>query len=309
MKRSSLILAFFLIVFLAVSSSFFSGLSSVGAEQLIKIYIDGKEIETDVQPFIVDGRTMVPVRFISEGLGMEVDWDEQTRSVIISSNKAVPANTQPDVPEKTDLPENIEEISIMGESLASSEDLKEILLENNPAAPDLVDYYLEIGEEYGIRGDIAFCQAAKETGWWEYGGLVKARQNNYCGLGATGSPATGDEDLRGAEPSRVWFEKGMHGAFFDCPATGVEAHIQHLYAYASKQSLPEGKEIVDPRFNLVTRGTATCWLDLGGKWAYPGYDRTKYGSLSEAVDNEDTYGHSIINNYYVKAFSASRSKI
>lgn len=301
--------ALFLIVFLAFTSFFFSALSSVGAEQLIKIYIDGKEIETDVQPFIVDGRTMVPVRFISEGLGMNVEWDEQTRSVIISSNKAVPVDAKPDVPEKNDLPENMEELSIMGESLASSEDLKAILLENNPYAPDLVDYYLEIGKEYGIRGDIAFCQAAKETGWWQYGGLVKAGQNNYCGLGATGSPATGDEDLRGAEPSRVWFEKGMHGAFFDCPATGVEAHIQHLYAYASKQPLPDGKEIVDPRFNLVTRGIAARWLDLGGRWAYPGYDRSKYGSLSEAFENADTYGHSIINNFYIKAFSVNGSKI
>jgi len=307
-NRSSLLWVLVLIVFFAVSASFFTNLSSVSAEQLIKIYIDGEEIETDVQPFIVDGRTMVPVRFISEGLGMHVAWDEQSRSVIITS-KEMAVDLQPEFPEKADFPENIEDISIMGESLASREDLKAILWENNPDAPDLVDYYLDIGREYGIRGDIAFCQAAKETGWWKFGNLVKAEQNNYCGLGATGSPATGDEDLRGADPSRIWFEKGMHGAFFDCPATGVEAHIQHLYAYASKEPLPEGKVVVDPRFNLVNRGIASCWLDLGGKWAYPGYDGTKYGSLSEAFDNCDTYGHSIINNYYIKAFSTGKSKI
>jgi len=35
----------------------------------------------DVAPFIVDGRTMVPFRFIGEALGAEVDWDPATRTV------------------------------------------------------------------------------------------------------------------------------------------------------------------------------------------------------------------------------------
>ena len=34
----------------------------------------------------------------------------------------------------------------------------------------------------------------------------------------------------------------------------MEAHIQHLYAYASRDSLPSGKVLADPRFNLVSRG-------------------------------------------------------
>ena len=35
----------------------------------------------DVAPFMVDGRTMVPFRFIGEALGAEVDWDPVTRTV------------------------------------------------------------------------------------------------------------------------------------------------------------------------------------------------------------------------------------
>jgi hypothetical protein len=188
----------------------------------------------------------------------------------------------------------------MGKSTVSSEALRTILRANNPDAPDLVDLYLKIGEEYGIRGDIAFCQAAKETGWWEFGGLVELDQNNYCGLSATGKAAAADEDLRGANPEKVWFVEDKHGAYFDSPATGVEAHIQHLYAYACTQPLPAGKELLSPRFSLVKRGSANLWIDLGGKWACPGYDREKYASYQEAYEKGDTYGHSILNDYYKK---------
>ncbi len=47
-----------------------------------------KAIELDVPPCIVTGpeggRTLVPVRAISESLGMTVDWDDVTRTVFIT---------------------------------------------------------------------------------------------------------------------------------------------------------------------------------------------------------------------------------
>ena len=46
--------------------------------------VDGKEIALDSPAFITEkGRTMVPVRFIAESLGVGVGWSEKTRSVII----------------------------------------------------------------------------------------------------------------------------------------------------------------------------------------------------------------------------------
>lgn len=47
--------------------------------------ISGKTdiIELDVPPQIVSERTLVPVRAVSEALDKTVDWDEQTKSVII----------------------------------------------------------------------------------------------------------------------------------------------------------------------------------------------------------------------------------
>ncbi len=46
-----------------------------------------KKTELDVAPFITDGRTLVPVRAISEALGAEVNWDNDTRTVTIKSAK------------------------------------------------------------------------------------------------------------------------------------------------------------------------------------------------------------------------------
>ena len=40
--------------------------------------------ESDVAPVIHNERTMIPVRVISEILGYKVDWESQTRKVIIS---------------------------------------------------------------------------------------------------------------------------------------------------------------------------------------------------------------------------------
>jgi hypothetical protein len=274
---------------------------AVNANQPVRIFLDGFEIQSDVPPMIVNDRTMLPVRAISEALNLVVDWDNDKRQVIISSNPAIPVSS-------TNSGEINYDIAIMGNSVVSSEDLKALLKVMNPnAIPELVDLYLAIGSEYGIRGDIAFCQAAKETGWWKYGGLVEPHQNNYCGLSATGKAAAENEDLRGANPAKVWFEPGKHGAFFDSPATGVEAHIQHLYAYATDKPLPSGKELLSPRYVLISRGSCPKWIDLGGKWAVPGYDRDKYESYAQAYSNADTYGHSILKDYYQKALQISSS--
>ncbi|MFZ5597754.1 MAG: exo-beta-N-acetylmuramidase NamZ domain-containing protein [Bacillota bacterium] len=45
--------------------------------------VDGKQKRMDTCPVIKNGRTMVPVRYISEYLGYSVDWDPDTRTVSI----------------------------------------------------------------------------------------------------------------------------------------------------------------------------------------------------------------------------------
>ena len=41
---------------------------------------------SDVLARIIDNRTLVPVRIISEIVGLEVDWDNQSRKVIINNS-------------------------------------------------------------------------------------------------------------------------------------------------------------------------------------------------------------------------------
>jgi len=45
--------------------------------------VNNEKITMDTAPIIDHGRTMVPVRFISEALGAEVIWDDTTKTVTI----------------------------------------------------------------------------------------------------------------------------------------------------------------------------------------------------------------------------------
>jgi hypothetical protein len=46
--------------------------------------IDGKEFTLAVPPEIKNGRTFVPLRFISEGLGAKIDWHPENQEVLIT---------------------------------------------------------------------------------------------------------------------------------------------------------------------------------------------------------------------------------
>lgn len=47
--------------------------------------VNGQKIALDVPPQIINGRTLVPLRFISEALGAKVDWNNQTKTVSITT--------------------------------------------------------------------------------------------------------------------------------------------------------------------------------------------------------------------------------
>lgn len=110
--------------------------------------------------------------------------------------------------------------------------------------------YCEEAAAEGVRAEVAFCQAMNETGWLKFGGQVKAGQCNFAGIGALDGGASGaDFSTYGENAVRM----------------GVRAQIQHLKAYASKESL--ANECVDPRFQLVERGCAPTVGGLSKRWA------------------------------------------
>lgn len=47
-------------------------------------YVNGKHYKLDVPSQIVNGRTLIPVRFVAEAFGAEVIWDDETKTVHIS---------------------------------------------------------------------------------------------------------------------------------------------------------------------------------------------------------------------------------
>lgn len=70
---------------------------TIGESKLLK---NGEEIPLDVPAQIMNGRTLVPVRAISDSFGVVVDWDGDTRTVILI--QAPEENENTDNPENTD---------------------------------------------------------------------------------------------------------------------------------------------------------------------------------------------------------------
>lgn len=57
--------------------------------------VDGRPVTLDVPAMIIGGRTLVPLRFISESLGTRVDWNAATRTVLIASSGVAAPPPQP----------------------------------------------------------------------------------------------------------------------------------------------------------------------------------------------------------------------
>lgn len=58
-------------------------------QQDIKIKINGNDVISDVAPFVDNNRTLVPIRVISENLGYNVNWDNQTQKVTVKNDNKV----------------------------------------------------------------------------------------------------------------------------------------------------------------------------------------------------------------------------
>ena len=123
---------------------------------------------------------------------------------------------------------------------------------------DAAQYYWQYGELTGIRPEVLYAQAAKETGYGRYGGRVLPEMNNFAGIkkyGATGD-ATDDHET------------------FPTREDGVRGHFNHMCAYVGLEPIGE----VHGRYNsvktLAWAGTVKFVEDLGGRWCpdlYYGY--------------------------------------
>ena len=78
--KNKKILAFVTSMALIVGVTFTQGCSYFAKED-VTVKIDGEKVDFDVQPQIIDGRVMVPLRKIFETLGASVKWNDETQTV------------------------------------------------------------------------------------------------------------------------------------------------------------------------------------------------------------------------------------
>lgn len=164
--------------------------------------------------------------------------------------------------------------SIAGEAVATAAQMIAYIKAKRPGVEqsviDMIPLYLTEGKAEGIAGDIAFAQSCVETGLFalpQETCAVKLSQNNFAMMGVTSTFAQGES--------------------FATPQIGIRAQIQHLKAYANAEALKG--VCVDPRFKLVTRGSAPYVEWLGQKenpqgkgWASSaGYGKKILNALAE----------------------------
>lgn len=115
---------------------------------------------------------------------------------------------------------------------------------------DIADVYWEYGEITGIRPEILYAQAAKETGYGKYGGAVIPEQNNWAGIKT--KTATGDlmEDHE----------------TFETPEDGVRGHFNHMSAYIGLEPVGEPHSRYYSVKSINWAGTVKTLEELGGKW-------------------------------------------
>jgi N-acetylmuramoyl-L-alanine amidase len=172
--------------------------------------------------------------------GISIRWDNRQPTLMINSRYR--ADLQPMK-------------AIMGRGYAQYNHLSIFLKSHHSTYmyrfPEIIKLYLEEAAIEGVNHEVAFCQMCLETDFLRFGGIVKAKDNNFAGLATVGGTA--------------------EIATFSSPRMGVRAHIQHLKAYASREPLVQVK--VDPRFDVITRGIAPSIADLSGRWS----DDLQYG--------------------------------
>ena len=132
---------------------------------------------------------------------------------------------------------------------------------------NLADLYFEYYSECGdVNPSIAYVQAAKETNFGKFGGVINESYHNTCGLKIAEGGDNNDPKAH---------------KIFDDWDEGVQAHLDHLALYAGAKGYPKD-ESYDPRHFITIKGQATTVGQLGGKWA----PSTTYGEEINKLYND-----------------------
>lgn len=149
--------------------------------------------------------------------------------------------------------------SILSNTNVSSSRLYNLLLDKKIAddiASEIASAYTVYGKLTGIGNLLPFAQAVHETGWFTSRRWVD--NYNPAGIGATND--------------------GAEGGIWKSPSEGIFAQYTHLLAYTLPENSPDvikrTLSQLSPRYAVLKRvgmiGIAKCWVDLNGRWAFPG---------------------------------------
>jgi hypothetical protein len=165
-------------------------------------------------------------------------------------------------------------VPIMGQSTLTAAELVNWYTANDPPSlpyratgatlQQLAQMFVDEGNRYNVRGDIAFAQSVVETAWFNFPdyGQVRTYNNNFAGIGACDSCGNGFQ--------------------FSTALAGVRGQMQLLRNYADINSrttnipdapIPElwGSTPATANYNFdhyFAKGWAPLWNNMGnGNWA------------------------------------------
>lgn len=132
---------------------------------------------------------------------------------------------------------------------------------------NLASLYWNNYKDHGnINPAIAYVQAALETGYGKFNGVIDESYKNPCGM--KGSNGGGNTDPNAHQKFASWQE-------------GVQAHLDHLALYAGASGYPR-KETTDPRHFSYIFGKAKTVQELSSTWA----SNSNYGNTIMKLYNE-----------------------
>ncbi|MCL2352953.1 MAG: stalk domain-containing protein [Firmicutes bacterium] len=151
-------------------------------------YVNGVRIRLETAPEAVNGRTMVPLRFIAESLGAEVQWLPETRMVIIAQNAGY--------------------IAINGAAIGIGDTLAD--LTGRLGAADRIDPSCYGFDWYVYNGDYSrFIMAGVKNG------VVEALYTDSKGF-ATNGAKYGDAGVSAGPGAKFYFDNNDGGRLYAC---------------------------------------------------------------------------------------------
>ena len=133
------------------------------------MYINGLVKKMDIAPVVINGRTLAPARFVAEAFGADVQWKQETNTVVITSENIYAYADFPDIPDLGkcyNIKLTVEEIQESGKVyIYDNVNIINEELGNNAyknSLKNLGNYTEEIIEESGTQKVVAYTKQGEQ---------------------------------------------------------------------------------------------------------------------------------------------------